>query len=701
MRQAPEPAPNFGFSTPASILEATRRTLENTQRVHTEIAANVSEDTASFDTVIRPIVDEANRALCSLQTLGSLLSSVSPHASLRNASREAQKLISAAQDAALLRRDVAALVEAAYVREKEQEARGCSQLDREDRHLLQRLHGQYARSGSTMQDAQKLDHLRSLRSELKEVCLAAVQTISDADDGMYFSRSELNGLPQTSLDKLSSSRDGDDPEGQERYWVSFRTGSTILRDAISSSTRKKYDIVTARRFPENVKRLQRAVVLRDEIARLLGFSNHAELKLQELMSTSVDEVVSTLKEMERRLRPLRDREIKEILLLKQSEHSEGGEDQTLYSWDWSFYARQIRQNNYMLDKSKLPEYFEARHTLKQMLLLYGNLFGMEFVAVEANVWHDSVTAYQVWNSSCEGGDFLGWLYTDVFNREGKYQNALHLRIRPGFVEADGTRHFPASALICNFDPPTASQSSLLSHSEVTMMFHELGHAIHNLVSCTKYAIPHSRDYVEIPSLMLEHWTWNADVLVAIGKHHSCLDSKIAHDQEDTTVCEERGALPRDLADAVASTKQLHQAHQMAILIQRALFDLMIHSPPSHEEALSMDTTSIWNTTRQDIVGLALSDEPGEESLAHAAFGHLFRSYDAGFFAYAMSKAWSEDLYSHGFAGRLTDQAAARRYRRMVLEPGSSIPEHEILENFLGRKLSLDAFYATIGAGAED
>jgi metallopeptidase MepB len=189
--------------------------------------------------------------------------------------------------------------------------------------------------------------------------------------------------------------------------------------------------------------------------------------------------------------------------------------------------------------------------------------------------------------------------------------------------------------VCNFNPPSASQPSLLAHNEVTLMFHELGHAIHNLVARTKYAIPHSRDYTEIPSLMLEHWTWNADVLMAIGKHYTCLDQRPAETQEDTNVLEDMGALPRDFAEKVASTKQLHQAHQMAILIQRALFDLTIHSPNSHEQALNMDITRIWNSSRSEIVGLALSDKPGEESLAHAAFGHIFRKYDAGFFAYAM------------------------------------------------------------------
>ncbi|KAL2203206.1 zincin [Sarocladium strictum] len=451
-------------------------------------------------------------------------------------------------------------------------------------------------------------------------------------------------------------------------------------------------------LPENVHRLQRVVALRDEIARLLGFDNHAELKSQEMMSASAEDTISTLKEMERQLRPLRDYEINEMLRLKQREGSgqdENDDPSILYAWDWAFYAKQIRQSNYKLDTSKLAEYFEVNHTLVKMLLLFEKLFGMKFCAVEASAWHESVGVYQVWNSSCGGGDFLGWLYTDVFNREGKRQNVLHYMMKPGFVEEDGTRHYPVSALVCNFNPPSASQPSLLAHNEVTLMFHELGHAIHNLVARTKYAIPHSRDYTEIPSLMLEHWTWNADVLVAIGKHYTCLGQRPAETQEDTNVLEDMGALPRDFVEKVASTKQLHQAHQMAILIQRALFDLTIHSPNSHEQALSMDMTRIWNLTRSEIVGLALSDKPGDESLAHAVFGHIFRKYDAGFFAYAMSKAWSEDLYTHGFAGCPLDEAAARRYRRLVLEPGSCVSEREILERFLGRKLSLDAFYATL------
>jgi metallopeptidase MepB len=187
--------------------------------------------------------------------------------------------------------------------------------------------------------------------------------MSDANDGIHFSLDELSGLSSASLAELQSNRS---TEGQDSLWISFRAGSAILRDTTSSSTRKMFEVARDRRFPENVRRLQRVAALRDEIARLLGFDNHAELKSQEMMSASAEDTISTLKEMERRLRPLRDHEINEMLRLKQRigcGQDENDDPSILYAWDWAFYAKQIRQVNYMLDKSKLAEYFEVNHTL--------------------------------------------------------------------------------------------------------------------------------------------------------------------------------------------------------------------------------------------------------------------------------------------------------------------------------------------------
>ena len=147
------------------------------------------------------------------------------------------------------------------------------------------------------------------------------------------------------------------------------------------------------------------------------------------------------------------------------------------------------------------------------------------------------------------------------------------------------------------------------------MFHELGHAIHYLVSRAKYAISFSKDFVEIPSLLLEHWVWVPQVLKKLGRHH----------RNGTE-------LPDSLISDLVRTKHVNQAHGMLGQVHLALFDLDIHSPGSHEAAQRIDLTRLWNESKRDIVGLPLG---GDEGFGQAGFPHIFRKYDAGYFAYPL------------------------------------------------------------------
>lgn len=162
---------------------------------------------------------------------------------------------------------------------------------------------------------------------------------------------------------------------------------------------------------------------------------------------------------------------------------------------------------------------------------------------------------------------------------------------------------------------------MLDLFDVRTLFHELGHCIHNIVSTTKYAIPHSRDYIEIPSVLLENWGWEPTVLSRLARHHR-------RHQEGAVEC----GMPAKVLSSILQNRGCFGANSMMPMLQRAIFDLTIHSPRTREEALGMDTTRIWNTTRRDIAHQSADEE--DWGWEEAAFGHLFRKYSAGFFAYA-------------------------------------------------------------------
>lgn len=181
--------------------------------------------------------------------------------------------------------------------------------------------------------------------------------------------------------------------------------------------------------------------------------------------------------------------------------------------------------------------------------------------------------------------------------------------------------------------PKPETPTLLLMSHLCTVFHELGHAIHNLCSRTKYGIAHFRDFIEIPSLMLEHWIWDPEVLTTIGMHYTCLGN--SQRPADSLIGAVDCTIPRELIMAVCRTKNLHKAREVLIEVQRAIFDLIIHTPRNTMTATNIDTTFLWNGRREDVVGLPLGLAGESTGFAQAAFGHIFRAYDAGFFAYPL------------------------------------------------------------------
>ncbi|KAF5655620.1 hypothetical protein F25303_554 [Fusarium sp. NRRL 25303] len=618
-QKVPAP-PSFEDLTPDAVLAETENILNSTSALHDNLAAKFTPSTATFNDIIRPIVDDTNRAACRLRILTTLLGQLSPDRELRDAARQAETRVAAAQVKILMRPDIASLVGAIYEREK---TAPDGNLDGQDRHLLTRMHGEYLRSGSLLRDDKEREELQTALEEIDRVRSAAQAAFTEDEGGIWFDRADLAGVPETMLASM--------PQQGTRVQVTFRNAhvTAVMRHAISSETRRRFAVADQHRLPENVTRLATLVALRDKVARLLGYEHHAALQIVDKMAPSVEYVEAQLDDLHRRLKPIAQTETDRLIQLKQRDCKEPISE--LYSWDRPYYLHKQTQESFFVDHELLAEYFEAHHTLQGMLDVFLELFGIDFKLIETSVWHESVVVYEAWDSPGEGGRFLGHLHVDLFDREGKYRGAHHVLIRPGFTESSGEKHYPASALVCSFAHPSPSRPSLLQHSEVKTMFHELGHAIHNIVARTKHAIPHSRDFIEIPSIMLENWVWLPDVLVRLGCHFKS-----------------KQALPWELAQSVARTRNTNRASIILAQVQPALFDLAIHTPPTHKAALEMDTTEIWNRTKRDILTHSFGPNPQDWGAGQARFAHMFRKNDGSYFAYPLSMVFAADLFRSKF-----------------------------------------------------
>lgn len=357
-----------------------------------------------------------------------------------------------------------------------------------------------------------------------------------------------------------------------------------------------------------------------------------------------------------------------------------------------------------------------------MLKIFEELFGLAFVEIVGKdrdsiaetgkgddiVWHKDVQVFSVWDDEGEGGGFVGYLYLDLFPRDGKYGHAANFNLQPGYIDTNGTRRYPATALVCNFSKPTPKKPSLLKHDEVVTLFHELGHGIHDLVSKTIYSRFHGtntvRDFVEAPSQLLENWTWTPSQIKALSKHYSTMSAEYLaaykESSKDTSDPDEK--MPDALIDSVVNTRHINDAIFNLRQLHFGIFDMTVHEASSHEAIKALDASETYNRLRKEISKIDGPEVLGEGYTwgnGQATFGHLIGGYDAGYYGYLSSQVYSADMFHTVFKKDPMNGTEGRRYRHTVLERGGSQDEMQTLEDFLGRKPSTEAFYKELGVGA--
>ncbi|KAF9784873.1 hypothetical protein IL306_006392 [Fusarium sp. DS 682] len=682
-RKPPQPPPSF-TTTPSAILSQTSSLISSTTTLEDTLVSSLTPSIATFSNLLTPMLND-DHAVSKQTLIIRLFSSVSEDKDLRDASRTAEEMLLKANAEGLMRRDIASLVKAVY----EKHQNGEEELSDEDAYTLFKTHRAYQNTGAGIEDEEMREKYMAAVQERNEVLVAARKTISESDEGIFFTRAELNGVPSSILDAMKTNDDG------TKLKATFKKGHmvSIMKHTTSAKTRKAYNIAKESRFPENVTRLERAVELRNSTARMLGFKTHAELKMEDKMAKNVESVMLMLNKLRTELKPLADEEMNTLFEIKKAYIQDHGTDEDvedakrLNAWDWAFYARILEKERYSVDSLLISEYFEVNHSLKGMLKIFEEIFGIIFISTDAPVWQKDVTVYEAWNSEDQGGEFLGYLYLDLYAREGKYAGAHSSLIQPGFITSDNKRHHPSSSLITSL-LHTPSQPTLLLHSELKTMFHELGHAIHKLVTHTKHQHGCARDFVEIPSILLENWIWVPSVLQRLGKHYSYLsDEYLAFWQAKNEGQRPGEVLPEKLALDIARTKHVNGAHAMLYQVFLALFDLTIHNA---EKGKPVDTTKLWNESKTEIMGLGRAD-----SIGQASFAHPFRAYDAAYFTYALSKVYATDLWVSHFKPDPRDKTTGLRYRELVLQPRGSQPELKSLSNFLGREPNDKAYYGEI------
>ncbi|KAK4184252.1 metallopeptidase [Podospora australis] len=676
--------PSF-TTTPTDILRDTQAVINRAHSVKDSLAQIITPAAATFENVICPLVHEENLRYAAYGIL-SWYKSASADASLRQASLEATKLLHDLRNELLSREHIFSLVSSV-------KNNSTNHLDGEDQHLLNVMYKEFVKSGGFSLPAGSAE--RNRFQEIQEEITGLTTQFSTnlfqfetVNDHVLFSKAELAGLPERNLEHMQPNVNN--TYVGERYAATFsRDMRPIMRFASNPETRKRMYIAHKNRVNVNVPIFKRVVVLRDESARLLGYNSHAELVLEDKMAGSTENVYSFLEDLKSKLLPAAEQEMKRYRDAKRRDIEEKGEewDGRLYSWDQAFYGRIMTEYGDGVDHDKVAEYFPLEPTLKKVMQIYEEFFGLEFKAIDTTgdnkglVWHEGVLFFSVRNSKSEGGQFQGYLYLDIYVRPYKEGGGYRHSICPN---QDKSRTTPATALVFDFPPPSENKPHLLRHSELVLLFHELGHAIHDVVSITKYARFHGSsgtcvDFGEAPSQMFENWCHEPSMLKRISQHYSFISPGLWEIENPDQKLPERqipGEIIAKLLDGRSKTRA---------------YSYLKH----------LNISELYNRLGREL-------DPGVDgpySLGHGdEWGHAYTNirsfmdgdYHAGYYGYLLSEVCSADIFDTFFKNDLTGKQEGMRYRRELLQPGGSRPEMETLVRYLGRESKLETFYRKLG-----
>ena len=520
--------------------------------------------------------------------------------------------------------------------------------------------------------AETLENVRKLKKRLSGLEVKFGTNLNQDKSTMVFSAQELEGAPKDFLGRLERTADGN-------YVVTMKYPDcdAVMRNVKSGDTRRRMRLAFQNRGKpeENTELLEEAISVRQQIAKLSGYDSWADYRTRTRMAKNAANVEAFIAKLSATLVQKCSADLSMLLEFKRTLEPEAT---AVEWWDVPYLENQLKKTKYQLDDDVVREYFPLDSVMDGLFSIFSTAFGVHFGRVEnAAVWHSDVLLYCVADS--QSGQALGYLYLDLFPRQGKFgHEALFPVVSGRLVNGEYTR--PVAVIAANKNPATSNgKPALLTHPEVVSMFHEFGHALHALLSRAPYAslsgCNTAWDFMETPSQTLERWPHDARVLDLLSGHYSDRSRK----------------LPARMRDTIIELRDFCQGYFYAILFAYSEFDLKAHRANG-----PVDVTALAAKVCSDYTGL--SQQPGTHF--PATFGHIMGAYDAGYYSYAWSRVFAIDCFAQFEKEGLFNSETGARFRRWILEKGDMQDGDRLLEGFLGRPANADAFYRTLNITVE-
>lgn len=526
----------------------------------------------------------------------------------------------------------------------------------------------------------------AIAQRLSELSTAFSNNVLDATDGWekhIESAEDLAGVPATVLDNL---RESASVKGYSGYRLSLDIPSylPIMQYADNRALREElYQAYVTRASAlgpqagkwDNGPLMLEILQLRQEQAKLLGFSNYAAYSLASKMAESNQQVIGFLEELAVASKPMAEREFAELQVF-----AAGHGVSDLQAWDVAYFSEKLKEASFAISQEALRPYFPAEKVISGLFKITGQLFDIEIAAVDAvDLWHEDGQCYRISRS----GEVLAHFYLDLYARNNKRGGAWMANARGRRILDDGTVQQPVAFLVCNFSPPTSERPSLLTHNEVTTLFHEFGHGLHHMltqIDCLSVSgiSGVAWDAVELPSQFLENWCWEKSVIPDISAHYQSGE-----------------ALPVDMLDKLLAAKNFQSGMQMLRQIEFSLFDFSLHMQADISSEGEVD--AVLQTIRERVAVF----QPPVFNRFQNSFSHIFAGgYAAGYYSYKWAEVLSADAFSLFEEQGVMNPEVGEKFRREILERGGSEEAAVLFKNFRGRAPANDALlrHAGITAG---
>ena len=415
--------------------------------------------------------------------------------------------------------------------------------------------------------------------------------------------------------------------------------------------------------------MQQILQLRQELARLLGFGNYAELSLATKMADSTEQVLGFLRDLGTRAKPFAQQDLQQ---LKAFAAEQGCAD--LQSWDVGFYSEKLRQQRYSLSQEEVRAWFPIDKVLSGLFAIVERLYGIQIRELKGfDSWHPDVRLFEI----SEHGERLGRFFFDLYARPNKRGGAWMDGARSRRRSASGELITPVANLVCNFTPAIGDKPALLTHDEVTTLFHEFGHGLHHMLTCIEHGGASgingvAWDAVELPSQFMENWCWEPEGLALISGHYQSGEP-----------------LPQALLEKMLAAKNFQSGMMMARQVEFSLFDFELHA--THGDGRSV--LQVLEAVRDEV---AVLRPPAWNRFANS-FSHIFAGgYAAGYYSYKWAEVLSADAFSRFEEEGVFNPETGRAFREAVLARGGSQEPMVLFVDFRGRQPSIDALLRHLG-----